>query len=75
MQISLVEKNKDKTKISFLIKGIHYTYANALRRIIINKVPTMAIENVEIRKNSSALYDEMVAHRLGLIVLKTNLKS
>jgi|SRR3989338_872949 len=75
MQISLVEKNKDKTKISFLIKGIHYTYANALRRIIINKVPTMAIENVEIRKNSSALYDEMVAHRLGLIVLKTDLKS
>jgi DNA-directed RNA polymerase subunit D len=75
MQITLLEKNKDKTKVSFLVKGIHYTYANALRRIMTNKVPTMAVENVEIRKNSSALYDEMIAHRLGLIVLKTDLKS
>ena len=75
MQISLIEKNKDKIRMSFLVKGIHYTYANAFRRIMTNGVPTMAIENVEFRKNSSALYDEMVAHRLGLVVLKTDLKS
>src|SRR3989344_9355847 len=44
--------------------------ANALRRSV-SEVPTLAIDEVEIFKNDSAIYDEMLAHRLGLIPLKT----
>lgn len=44
--------------------------ANAIRRSI-SEVPTLAIEDVEIYKNDSAIYDEMLAHRLGLVPLKT----
>ncbi|MDP3881835.1 MAG: DNA-directed RNA polymerase subunit D [Nanoarchaeota archaeon] len=44
--------------------------ANALRRSLA-EIPTLAIDEVEIYKNDSALYDEIVAHRLGLVPLKT----
>lgn len=47
--------------------------ANALRRSVA-EVPTLAIDEVEIYKNDSALYDEMIAHRLGLVPLKTEAK-
>ncbi len=43
---------------------------NSLRRSV-SEVPTLAIDEVEIYKNDSALYDEVLAHRLGLVPLKT----
>jgi DNA-directed RNA polymerase subunit D len=46
---------------------------NALRRIIISEVPTMAVDDVVIIENSSALQDEFLAHRIGLMPLKTDL--
>lgn len=44
--------------------------ANALRRSV-NEIKTLAIDEVEIYKNDSALYDEFIANRIGLIPLKT----
>ncbi|MCX6709851.1 MAG: DNA-directed RNA polymerase subunit D [Candidatus Woesearchaeota archaeon] len=74
MKIELLNKEKDN-QVSFLIKDGSIAYVNALRRIAIEEVPTMAIEDVNMVKNSSALYDEVVAHRLGLVPLTTDLKS
>ena len=73
MNIQLLDKQENT--ISFLLKGINPVLANTLRRLIINEVPVLAIEDVEIVKNSSALYDETIAHRLGLIPIRTDLKS
>lgn len=44
--------------------------SNALRRSV-SEVPILAVDEVEIFKNDSALYDEVLAHRIGLIPLKT----
>ncbi len=67
--------NKSEYKLVFNINGINPALANTLRRLMISEVPTLAIDTVEFAKNSSALYDEIIAHRLGLIPLKTDLKS
>ncbi|MFQ5496342.1 MAG: DNA-directed RNA polymerase subunit D [Nitrosopumilus sp.] len=65
--------SKDDQKISVKLKGIPLQYANALRRICLNGVPVFAIDTVDILENSSVLPDEGIAHRLGLIPLKTDL--
>lgn len=73
MQIELISQSKDKIALS--IKDTNSTFVNTIRRTIISEVPTMAIEDVSFIKNSSVLYDEMLAHRLGLVPLTTDLKS
>lgn len=73
MELKILDQNESNLK--FQLNSINSTIANTLRRLVVNHVPTLAIENVSIVKNSSALYDEMLAHRLGLIPLKTDLKS
>ena len=45
-------------------------FINAVRRSV-TEIPVLAIDEVEIFKNDSALYDEVLAHRIGLIPLKT----
>ncbi|MEK6942988.1 MAG: DNA-directed RNA polymerase subunit D [Nanoarchaeota archaeon] len=75
MEIRVLENNKDQGKLSFLLKDSNPIYVNTLRRLVIDEVPTMAVEEVDFSKNSSILYDEMIAHRLGLTPLKTDLKS
>lgn len=59
--------------MSIKLKGIPLQYANALRRICLNGVPIFAIDTVDIIENSSVLADEGLAHRLGLIPLKSDL--
>ena len=75
MEVKMLGKDKKSGRTSFILKGITPSFANALRRAMMDSVPTMAIEDVEFRKNSGVLYDEIVAHRLGLLPLTTDLKS
>lgn len=73
MDVALVKK--DKEKLILRVTGTTPAFMNTLRRLMISEVPVLAIEDVEFRKNSSALYDEIVAHRLGLVPIKTDLKT
>ncbi|MBT4165878.1 hypothetical protein HOE04_02460 [archaeon] len=60
--------NKEKLKLSFVTDMPVYL-ANAIRRSVL-EIPVLAIDEVEIYKNDSALYDEIIAHRIGLIPIK-----
>ena len=73
--MSLQIINQGEQKISVKLQGMPLQYANALRRICLNGVPIFAIDTVDILENSSILADEGIAHRLGLIPLKTELSS
>jgi DNA-directed RNA polymerase subunit D len=78
-----VDKMEEKTG-SFLIDGVEPAFANALRRSLIADLPKLAIEDVEFHlgpirdeegkesESVAPLFDEILAHRLGLVPLPTD---
>lgn len=62
-----VIKEKDN-KLIFSAE-ISNSLANAIRRHV-HEIPTVAVDEVEISKNDSALHDETIAHRIGLVPFK-----
>ncbi|MDQ6865621.1 MAG: DNA-directed RNA polymerase subunit D, partial [Thermoproteota archaeon] len=67
----VLERTDERIVIKF--NNISRQYTNAIRRMAICEVPTLAIDDVVILENSSVMHDEAVAHRLGLIPLRTEL--
>jgi len=64
-----MEKISNKNNKLVFKTDMNVTLANAIRRSA-NEVPVLAVAEVDIYKNDSALYDEVIAHRIGLIPLK-----
>lgn len=60
---------EDQSKLNLLIENITPALANSLRRTVLAEVPVMAIDDIVILENSSVLYDEILAHRIGLVPL------
>lgn len=67
MKIKITDQNE--SKIAFTLEDADVPFANAMRRIMMVEVPTLAVEWVDFHENTSAMYDEVIAHRLGLIPL------
>ena len=66
--MKIIEKTDDKLKF---VSELDESLVNAIRRYVYN-IPVLAVDEVEISKNDSSLYDETIAHRLGLIPLKSD---
>jgi DNA-directed RNA polymerase subunit D len=71
--------------LKFIISDTTPSFVNTLRRVLLVNVPKMAIEDVEFHlgpirdsdgkeyESISPLFDEIIAHRLGLIPIPTDL--
>lgn len=66
-------KEKKGNTLVLILEDADPSFANTLRRSIMTEVPTLAIEDVMIIENTSPIYDEIIAHRLGLIPIPTDL--
>jgi len=75
IMVDIKPLKQEKDTATFLVKGTTPAYMNTLRRLVLKRVPTMAVEDITFVENGSALYDETVAHRMGLIPLVTDLES
>ncbi len=69
MKLSILES--DDKSVRFRLDGANFSFANALRRVMINGVGSLAIDKVTFYENSSAMFDEYIAHRIGLVPIHT----
>lgn len=69
MKIESVEENGNVMK--FTLKDATNAYANALRRAAMSMVSTFAIDKITFYENSSAMFDEYISHRIGLVPIET----
>ena len=80
MQIEIVEMEDRKAK--FILRNSSPAMANALRRTMLQDIPKMAIDKVDFHlgpimqddkeyESVTSLFDEIIAHRLGLVPVPT----
>jgi len=67
MKIKILDKQKNRIKM--IVSGVNNSFMNTLRRFAYGEVPTMAVDVVRFQENTSGMYDEVIAHRIGLIPL------
>jgi len=71
-KLSIRVESLTDTDMEFDMIGYDASIPNAIRRIMLSEVPSMAIEKVHMYQNTSIMQDEVLAHRLGLIPLKAD---
>ncbi len=63
---------RDERSVTLLVEGVDYAFMNSLRRVLIAEIPVFAIDEVKVFYNNSVMYDEILAHRLAMVPLKTD---
>jgi len=76
----------DGNEARFVVSGVDPAFVNALRRALVADVPKMAIDDVEFHlgtisdedgksfESTAPLFDEILAHRLSMIPIPTDLQ-
>ena len=69
MKVSVIESLPSVMRVD--ISGINFSMANAIRRIAMNGIGCFAVDKVTFYENMSAMFDEYLAHRIGLVPILT----
>jgi DNA-directed RNA polymerase subunit D len=69
MKVEVLENNP--VTFRFSVKGIDTNLANAIRRSSMGMVECFAIDSITVYENTSAMFDEYIAHRIGMIPITT----
>jgi DNA-directed RNA polymerase subunit D len=70
-EVEFIERTDRRAR--FVARGLTPAFANGIRRAMVADVPTFSIDDVRFVENSSVMFDEMIALRLGLVPLTTPL--
>jgi DNA-directed RNA polymerase subunit D len=72
MKVKTIELKGNKGVLKLEDTDVYFV--NSLRRVMLAELPKLAIDDVIIYDNTSALFDELISHRLGLIPIPTDLQ-
>jgi len=67
--VEFIERGDDEAR--FLVRNLEPAFANGIRRAMVADVPTLSIDEVRVVEDSSVMFDEQIAHRLGMVPLTT----
>ena len=70
MKFELLHLEEDRVR--FLLSGVTAAFANGIRRACMSEVPVLAIDEISLYDNTSVLFDEQIALRLGEVPLKAD---
>jgi len=73
MKLRILKSSKEK--ITFMLEESNPAFANAFRRVMMSEIPIMAVEYADFEENTSGLFDETIAHRIGMIPLTFDKKT
>ena len=71
--VSVKKVGEEKGVVKFELTA-DTALANAIRRVVMQDVACFAVEDVSIYENGSVLFDEFLAHRLGMLPIRSDAK-
>ncbi|EPB69622.1 hypothetical protein ANCCEY_11285 [Ancylostoma ceylanicum] len=72
INVEIVNDTDEGMSLDFDLINVEAPIANALRRVLLAEVPTMAFEKIYLYQNTSVIQDEVLCHRLGLLPIKVD---
>ena len=72
--VSVKKIGEEHGVLKLQVSGVDSAFVNAIRRTIMQDVPCLSIEDVSIYENDSVMFDEFIAHRLGMLPIKSDTK-
>jgi DNA-directed RNA polymerase subunit D len=69
-ELEILELSQERIVIAS--RGFSVPLMNAVRRLSLSDVPSMAVDFAYFYDNNTGIHDEIIAHRLGLLVLRSD---